>query len=52
MEELIISAIGNVGVPAVIAIYLLARIDKTIANLTQAINNNTQAIRQLENKVI
>lgn len=52
MEELIINAISNIGVPAVIAIYLLTKIDKTLDSLRQAIDNNTNAITRLEDRVL
>lgn len=52
MEELIINAVGNIGVPAVITIYLLIKFDKTLAELSTAIKNQTEAIRRLEDKVL
>lgn len=52
MEDVIIRAVGNIGFPAVISLYLLCKFDKTMSELTQAINNNTTAIKQLEQNII
>lgn len=53
MEELMLKAIGNVGVPAVICLYTLFGVNKTLKELTDAINKmavDIQKIKDLENR--
>ena len=53
MEELILKAVGNIGVPAVICLYTLFGVNKTLKELTDAINKmstDVQKIKELENQ--
>ena len=53
MEELILKAVGNIGVPAVICLYTLFGVNKTLKELTDAINkmsSDVQKIKELENQ--
>ena len=53
MEELMLKAIGNVGVPAVICLYTLFGVNKTLKELTDAINKmaaDVQKIKELDNR--
>jgi hypothetical protein len=43
----LVSLISSVGFPIAVAIYLLLVMNKTLKELTGAINNNTQAIVKL-----
>ena len=42
-----VTLISSVGFPIAVAVYLLVVMNKTLAALTTAINNNTQAIIKL-----
>ena len=53
MEELMLKAIGNVGVPAVICLYTLFGVNKTLKELTDAINKmaaDVQKVKELDNR--
>ena len=53
MEELLLKAIGNIGVPAVICLYTLLGVNKTLKELTDAINKmstDVQKIKELDNR--
>lgn len=47
MEQLIIDAVANVGVPAVIALYVLARVNTTLDKLTDAVTDLGADVRLL-----
>ncbi len=53
-EEAILHLIGNVGVPAVICLYTLFRVNVTLKDLTNAINKLTtdvdKRLEKLEDK--
>ena len=54
MEELLLKAIGNIGVPAVICLYTLFGVNKTLKELTDAINrmaNDIQKFDDLEREI-
>ena len=54
MEEFIARVISNIGVPAAICFYTLFGVNKTLRELTEAINKLTadvQKIEQLERKI-
>lgn len=40
-EEMVLKLIGNIGVPAVICLYTLYGVNKTLKELTSAINKQT-----------
>ena len=46
MEELIVAALGSVGVPAAISFYLLIRLDTALRDLTAAVNRLCQENRR------
>lgn len=48
--ETFITAIGNVGFPLVLAVYLLLRFEKKIEVLTEAISTLKEAINKREEK--
>lgn len=48
MEQLFIDAVGNIGVPAVLAFYVLFRVNVTLEELTKAVNSlSTKMERRL-----
>lgn len=52
-EELFLKLVGNIGVPAVICLYTLFGVNKTLRELTDAINKmaaDVQKIKELENR--
>lgn len=54
MEEFIARVISNIGVPAAICFYTLFGVNKTLRELTEAINKLTadvQKIEQLERQI-
>ena len=53
-EELLLKVIGNIGVPAAICFYTLFGVNKTLKELTEAINRmaaDIQKIDRLERQV-
>ena len=48
MEELILNALSSLGFPAAICLYLLMRVNKTLEQLTTAINNLNRDVEKRE----
>lgn len=48
MEEMILNALSSLGFPAAICLYLLMRVNKTLENLTNAINNLNKDVEKHE----
>jgi len=48
MEELILKAVGNIGVPAVICLYTLFGVNKALKELTDAINRMSADVRKID----
>ena len=46
-EELLLKAIGNVGVPAAICFYTLFGVNKTLKELTETINRMALGIKKI-----
>ena len=53
-EELLLNVIGNIGVPAAVCFYTLFGVNKTLKELTEAINrmaNDVQKIDKMERQI-
>ena len=53
-EELLLKVIGNIGVPAAVCFYTLFGVNKTLKELTEAINrmaNDVQKIDKMERQI-
>lgn len=53
-EELLLKVIGNIGVPAAVCFYTLFGVNKTLKELTDAINrmaNDVQKIDKMERQI-
>lgn len=53
-EELLLKVIGNIGVPAAICFYTLFGVNRTLKELTEAINrmaNDVQKIDKMERQI-
>lgn len=48
MEELLLKAVGNIGVPAVICLYTLFGVNKTLKELTDAINQMSVDVKKID----
>ena len=49
-EDMIIRLIGNIGVPAVVCLYTLYGVNKTLKELSDAINKQTLEIERRESE--
>lgn len=46
MEELLVNAIANIGVPTAIAFYVLIRVNNNITELTQAVRDLSYTLKE------
>lgn len=51
MEDTFLKIIGNIGVPAAIALYILMQINPALQKLTESLNRNTQVLSVLLAKI-
>ena len=52
-EEILLKLLGNIGVPAAICFYTLFGVNKTLKELTEAINkmaSDVQEVKELKNR--
>lgn len=52
-EEILLKLLGNIGVPAAVCFYTLFGVNKTLKELTEAINkmsSDVQEIKELKNR--
>lgn len=49
-EEVLLKLIGNIGVPAVVCLYTLYGVNKTLKELSNAINKQTLEIERRESE--
>lgn len=48
MEDFIFQAVGGVAFPAALCAYLIVKLDNTVKELTQAINNQSHILFQIQ----
>lgn len=48
MEETVLNALGNLGVPAAVCFYTLFVVNKSLANLTVAINKLSEKVDKVD----
>ncbi|MFA6282190.1 MAG: hypothetical protein WCY05_06810 [Candidatus Omnitrophota bacterium] len=51
MEDTFLKIIGNIGVPAAIALYILTQVTPALQKLTESLNHNTQVLSVLLAKI-